>query len=167
MCRFCNYAEGSLRPNLILILSSVGRLSKRKNGHITSRAHLNRFAQHATTRFRCFHWSLKLTGAFVLHWKQESSAQKSSSFEHVFFKHGRTISRCRCWAAIQLSHHLEPSAVQSMGRSMDWTWEDNMVDCLIFCATRTDRRGGHTPFVRAAAETSDPGAEVVKPDPRC
>jgi len=36
-------------------------------------------------------------------------------------------------------------AMQLMGRSMDWTLEDIMVDGL-FCATLTDRRGGHTPF---------------------
>jgi len=52
-----------------------------------------------------------------------------------------------------------------MGRSMDWTLEDNMVDGLFFCATFTGRRGGHTPFVQAGAETSDTGAEAVKPDP--
>ena len=48
-------------------------------------------------------------------------------------------------------------AVQSMGRSMDWTLEDNMVDGLFFCAIFTGRRGGHTPFVQAGAETSDTG----------
>jgi len=42
-----------------------------------------------------------------------------------------------------------------MGRSMDWTLEDNMVDGLFFYATLTGRRGGHTPFVQAEAETSD------------
>jgi len=52
-----------------------------------------------------------------------------------------------------------------MRRSMDWTLEDNMVDGLVFCATLTDRRGGHTPFVQAGAETSDTGVEAVKPDP--
>jgi len=51
-----------------------------------------------------------------------------------------------------------------MARSMDWTLDDNMVDGLFFCATLTDRRGGHTPFVQAGAETSDTGAEAVKPD---
>jgi len=56
-------------------------------------------------------------------------------------------------------------AMQSMGRSMDWTLEDNMVDGLFFCATLTGRRGGHTPFVQARTETSDTGAAVVKPDP--
>jgi len=56
-------------------------------------------------------------------------------------------------------------AVQSMRRSMDWTLEDNMVNGLFFCATLTDRRGGHTPFVQAGAETSDTGADAVKPDP--
>ena len=33
-------------------------------------------------------------------------------------------------------------AVQSTGRLMDWTLEDNMVDGLFFCATLTGRRGG-------------------------
>jgi len=55
--------------------------------------------------------------------------------------------------------------MQSMERSMDWTLEDNMVDGLFFCATLTGRRGGHTPFVQAGAETSDTGAQAVKPDP--
>jgi len=48
---------------------------------------------------------------------------------------------------------------------MDWTLEDNMVDSLFFCATFTDRRGGHTPFVQAGAETSDTGTEAVELDP--
>jgi len=39
-----------------------------------------------------------------------------------------------------------------------------MVDGLFFCAILTGRRGGHTPFVQAEAETSDTSAEVVKPD---
>ena len=39
-----------------------------------------------------------------------------------------------------------------------------MVDGL-FCATLTGRRGGHTPFVQAGAETSDTGAEAIEPDP--
>jgi len=56
-------------------------------------------------------------------------------------------------------------AMQSMRRLMDWTLEDNMIDGLFFCATLTGRRGGHTPFVQAGAETSDTGAEAVQPDP--
>jgi len=48
---------------------------------------------------------------------------------------------------------------------MNWTLEDNMVDGLFFCATLTGRRGGHTPFVQAGAETSDHGAEALEPDP--
>ena len=56
-------------------------------------------------------------------------------------------------------------AVQSMGRAMDWTLEDDMVDHLFFYATLTDRRGGHIPFVQAGAETSNTAAEAVKPDP--
>jgi len=57
-------------------------------------------------------------------------------------------------------------AVHSVGRSMDWTLEDNMVDGLFFCATLTGRRGGHTPFVEVGVERSDTSAEAVKPDPR-
>ena len=40
-----------------------------------------------------------------------------------------------------------------------------MVDGLFFCTTLTGRRGGHTTFVQAGAETSDTGEEAVKPDP--
>jgi len=36
---------------------------------------------------------------------------------------------------------------------------------LFLCATLTGRKGGHTPVVQAGAETSDTGAEAVKPDP--
>jgi len=36
---------------------------------------------------------------------------------------------------------------------------------LFFCATLTGRRGGHTSFVQAGAETSKAGAQAVKPDP--
>jgi len=57
---------------------------------------------------------------------------------------------------------LNRQAVQSVGRSMDWTLEDDMVDDLFFCATLTGRRGGHTPFVQAGPENA--GAEAVKPD---
>ena len=42
-----------------------------------------------------------------------------------------------------------------------------MVDGLFLCATFTGRRGGHTLYVQAGAETSDTSAEAVKPDPRC
>jgi len=38
-------------------------------------------------------------------------------------------------------------AVPSIGRSMDWTLEDNMVGSLFFCATLTGRPIGQTPFV--------------------
>jgi len=52
-----------------------------------------------------------------------------------------------------------------MGRSIDRTLENNMVDGLFFCATLTGCRGGHTPFVQAGVETPRTGAGVVKPDP--
>ena len=50
---------------------------------------------------------------------------------------------------------------------MDWTLEDNMVIDLIFFATLTNHRSGHTSFVQTGAETSDTSAEAVEPDPRC
>jgi len=65
------------------------------------------------------------------------------------------------------SHSIVSSSrtVQSVGRSGNWTLEDNMVDGLFFSATLKGRRGGHTPFVQAGAEASNTGAEAVKPDP--
>ena len=48
---------------------------------------------------------------------------------------------------------------------MDWIVEDDVVDGLFFCATLTGRRGGHITFVQSGEETSDTGAEAVKPDP--
>ena len=42
-----------------------------------------------------------------------------------------------------------------------------MVDGCFFCATLTGRRGGHTTFVQAGAETPDASAGAVKPDPGC
>ena len=91
-----------------------------------------------------------------------------SSFEPVVAIH--------CLAALHLRAGVESlfncpiiqnrRAVQSTGRSMDWTLED-MVDGLFFCATLTGRSRGHSPFVQVGAKTSDTGAEEVKPDPRC
>jgi len=40
-----------------------------------------------------------------------------------------------------------------------------MVGGLFFCTTLTGRRGGHTPFVQAGAETSNTSAKAVMPDP--
>jgi len=78
---------------------------------------------------------------------------------------GHTRSRDRYWAASRLSHRPEPSGHALNVRSIDLTLEDNMADDLFFCATLTGRWGGHSPVVQAGAETSDTGAETVKPDP--
>jgi len=43
--------------------------------------------------------------------------------------------------------------------------EDDMLGRLFFCATFTGRRGGHTPFVQAGAETSTTGAKKIKVGP--
>ena len=95
-----------------------------------------------------------------------------NTHHHIFFW---ASSSNHCLAALDLGADVEPpldclivqkrQAVQTMGRSMDWTLEDNIADGLFFCATLTGRRGGHTPFLQAGAETSDTGAEVDKPDP--
>jgi len=48
---------------------------------------------------------------------------------------------------------------------MDWTLEDNMVNSLLFCATLTGHKRGHTLFVQAGVEMSNTSAEAVKQDP--
>jgi len=88
---------------------------------------------------------------------------------------GASSSFIHCLAALDLGTGAEQpfdclivqnhQAMQSTGRSMDWTLEDNMVDGLFFCATLADRRGGHNTFVQAGVETFDTGAEAIKPDP--
>ena len=85
------------------------------------------------------------------------------------------VSSNHCLAAPDLGAGVEQpydwlivqnrQAVQSMGKSMDWTLEDNMVDGLFFCATLTSRRGSHTSFVQTWTETPDSGVEAVKPNP--
>ena len=74
-------------------------------------------------------WSFSCTGNSSFVW--------ASSFVH-------------CLAALDLRAGFEQPfncliiqnrhAVQSVGRSMDWTLEDNMVDGLFFCATLTGRK---------------------------
>jgi len=100
----------------------------------------------------------------LIHLLSSSFVSASSSFIH-------------CLAALDFQVGVEQpfgfhiiqnrQAVQSVGRSMDWTLEDYMVDGLVFCATLTGPRGGHAPIVQAGAETSDTGAEAVKPDQLC
>jgi len=72
---------------------------------------------------------------------QAQAASSSSSFQPVLSVH--------CLAALDLGAGVEQpmeaasQAVQSMGRSMDWILEDNMVNGLIFFATLTSRRSDH------------------------
>jgi len=54
-----------------------------------------------------------------------------------------------------------------MGRLMDWTLEDDVVNGLIFFATLTSHKSGHIPFVQTGVETSDANVEAVEPDSRC
>jgi len=89
----------------------------------------------------------------------------------------RASSSIHCLAALDLGAGVEQpfnclivqnrQNVQSMRRSMEWTFEDNMVDGLFLWVTLTGRRAGLTPFVQAGAEASDIGEETVEPDPRC
>ena len=46
--------------------------------------------------------------------------------------------------------------MQSIGRSMDWTLEDNMADGLLFCATLTGRSGGHTHLYKQERKSPTP-----------
>jgi len=55
----------------------------------------------------------------------------------------------------------------SLGRLMDWTMKDSMVNVLFFCATLTSHSRGHTLFMYTGAETSDISAEAVKLHPCC
>jgi len=87
------------------------------------------------------------------HGYRHSFASSSFVLASYFFIH--------CLAALDFGAGVEQpfgclfvqsrQAVQSVGRSMDWTLEDDMVDGLFICATLTGRRGGHTPFVQAGA----------------
>ena len=96
---------------------------------------------------------------------------------HHLLLHLWASSSNQCLAALNIGAGVEQpfdslivqncQAVQSMGRSMDWALEDNMVDGLFFCATFTGRRGSHTAFVQTGAETPETGAEAFKPDPGC
>ena len=108
------------------------------------------FAQPAVQTARWVDW-------FIVSCDSASFVWASSSFYH-------------CLAALDFGAGVEQpfgcfivqnrQAVQFLGRSMDWTLEDDMVDGLCFCATLTGRRKGHTPFVQAGAETTDTGAEA-------
>ena len=119
-----------------------------------------------------------LLASLLLRWKTANTAFVILSFNFQVWRYTPTV-------AISLLRDLgagveQPfdclivqngQAMQSMGRSMDWSLEDNMVDGLYLCATRTGRRSVHTPFVQAGAETSSTGLEagptVRRPDPRC
>ena len=75
-----------------------------------------------------------------------------------------------CYAALGLEQPFNclviqnRQAMRSMRRSVDWKVKDDMANGL-FYATLTSHRRGHTPFVQAGEETSDTGAETIKP--RC
>jgi len=113
---------------------------------------------------RIFVWGKSFNNHFGL------AVEQSSSSSFVW-----ASSLIHCLAALDFRAGVEQpfgclivqnrQVMKSMGRSMDWTLEDNVVDGLFFCATLTGHRGGHIPFVKTGAETSDIGMEAVKPDP--
>ena len=119
--------------------------------------------------------SLLFSITCTLRYRREYDEQKAVVV--VFFFIFWASSFNHCLTALDVEADVEQpfdslivqnsQAVQFMKRSMDWTLEDNMVDGLFFCSTLTGRRGGHNPFVHAGAETSDTGAEAVKPDRGC
>jgi len=90
----------------------------------------------------------------------------SSSFKPVVTNNCLTALGFR--TGVELSFNCliihNSQAVQFMGRSMDWTLEDNMVDSSFCCATLTGRRRSHILFVQAGAGTSDTGAEAAVTD---
>ena len=142
-------------------------LSKLQNPLLCNKVHCFHNSQTVAPCFVSFH-SILYCNSFLLflftaYYRLDGEPYVTV---HCF---GRTRSRGKRWAAIQLSHHPKPSgcAVQSMRRSVDWTLEDNMVDGFIFCDTLRGLRSGHASFVQAGEETSNTGAEAVKPDPSC
>ena len=77
---------------------------------------------------------------------------------------GRTRPRGRCWAAFRLSHRPEPSghAVHGEVDGLDIGGRHGRRFVLLRHTHRPQR--GDTPFAQAGAETSDTGAEAIKPD---
>ena len=78
----------------------------------------------------------------------------SQSFQSTAWPHlisGQVLSSHSVVSSPTTVRHL-----QSMGRSIEWTLEDSMIDGLFFCATLTSRRRGHAPFVYAGAESPTP-----------
>ena len=73
---------------------------------------------------------------------------------------GHARFRSRCWAAIRLCHRPEPS-----GRTVCGEVDGLDIGRHVWRFVLLRHRGGHTPFVKAGAETSDTGVEAVKPDP--
>jgi len=102
----------------------------------------------------------------------ETSICLSAVARSCFFSSFEPVLHNQCLAALDLGASVEQpfdclivqnfQAVQSIRRSMDWTLEDDMVHDLFFCVILTGRRGGHTPFVQAGAETSDTGTEALR-----
>ena len=69
-----------------------------------------------------FEWSRMCRFKEICWWKlAEKQFPVSSFFLSEFIKPllGRTTSRGKCWAAIQLPHHPEHEGVQSLSRSLD------------------------------------------------
>ena len=93
----------------------------------------------------------------------------SSSFEPVAVIHflaaiylGATVEQTFDCLIVQ-----NRQAMRFMWTSIDWIVKDNMVNGLFLCVPLTIRRRGNIPFIWARAETTNTGAEAVKPDPRC
>ena len=69
-----------------------------------------------------------------------------------------------CHSVVSSSRTVRPCNL--LGGRWFGHWRTTWSTVVLFsCATLTGRRGGHTAFVQAGAETSDPGVEAVEPDP--
>jgi len=70
---------------------------------------------------------------------------------------GTAVDKAIDWHIIQ-----NCQAVQSIGRTMDWTLRDNMISFLFFNATCTGLRRDHSLFMRAGGKHSTFFAELIK-----
>jgi len=82
---------------------------------------------------------------------KQAQAASSTSFEPVLSVHCLAALDLRADVEQPIDYLIIQKAVQSLGRSMEWTLEENMVNSLIFFAPLTSRRSTHTPFVQTGA----------------
>ena len=106
--------------------------------------------------------------AFIIGWMGMQKIDRRHRLSQ-FFKLllGRTRSRAQYSAAIQLSHHPEPSgrAVHGEVDGLDIRGQNGRRFVFLRQTHRPPR--GRTPFVQTRAEMSDTGTQAVKANPKC